>query len=159
MRSVIGVFVVGLAGACVGCSGGGSDLDVAPVSGTVTYNGSPLAGATVTFMPESGPIAAGVTDLEGTYELRTGTQIGAIPGEHRVSVQAIVGSDAPDEPTLDTADVGSADYGEMMENMSEGMAEETPQSVIPERYSSSETSGLTFTVSSDDNVIDIPLVD
>lgn len=54
----------------VGCGGGASDQpDLGLVKGTVTFEGSPLAGASITFMPTSGRPASGTTDSAGNYEL------------------------------------------------------------------------------------------
>jgi hypothetical protein len=53
-----------------GCGGGGSDQpDLGLVKGTVTFEGAPLAGASVTFMPDSGRPASATTDSAGNYEL------------------------------------------------------------------------------------------
>ncbi|QDV50317.1 carboxypeptidase-like regulatory domain-containing protein [Gimesia fumaroli] len=60
------VFCVSFAG----CGGEASDQpDLGLVQGTVTFEGSPLAGASITFMPDSGRPASGTTDAAGKYEL------------------------------------------------------------------------------------------
>lgn len=74
--------------------------DVAPVTGTVSYQGKPLEGATVTFLSGEGRLAAGelafgTTDAQGRYELHlqpgtTETLMGAVPGEHRVTISKLV---------------------------------------------------------------------
>ena len=59
------------------------------VSGLVTLDGEPLAGAIVQFTPEGseGRIAVGKTGTDGTYELRTSTSIaGVTPGTYRVTI-------------------------------------------------------------------------
>lgn len=66
----------------------------APVSGTVTMNGKPLAGATVIFSPvakagsiDAGPGSSGKTNEKGEYTLTSDTgRRGALVGKHRVSV-------------------------------------------------------------------------
>ncbi len=78
----------------VGCSGGGPSL--APVSGKVTFDGKPLANATVGFYPEgphAGVNSSGRTNENGEYTLMTVMErkTGAVVGKHRVSI--IVGSD------------------------------------------------------------------
>jgi len=75
-----------------GCGGGG----YAPVSGRVTYNDAPLAGAQVLFQPVGGEggVAAGVgsfgrTNAEGRFTLEASTATptpGAIPGKHTVRI-------------------------------------------------------------------------
>jgi hypothetical protein len=67
---------------------------VVPVSGRVTMNGTPLAGATVSFQPiaRAGSVEAGIgstgkTDANGEFSLRTATgEQGAWVGEHRVVI-------------------------------------------------------------------------
>ena len=67
-----------------------------PVSGKVTLNGQPLAGATVAFQPvaeggvEAGPGSAGKTDANGEYTLKASTgQDGAWVGKHRVQITLV----------------------------------------------------------------------
>ncbi|QDT27322.1 hypothetical protein Enr10x_26390 [Gimesia panareensis] len=53
-----------------GCGGGLNDQpDLGLVTGTMTFEGSPLSGASVTFMPDSGRPASATTDAAGNYEL------------------------------------------------------------------------------------------
>lgn len=76
--------------------GGGCHNDAAQVSGRVTQNGKPLAGAVVTFQPggvRGAPPATvvgsvGRTDTEGRYSLRmiSPDQPGAAVGEHSVTI-------------------------------------------------------------------------
>ncbi|QDV67015.1 hypothetical protein Poly24_07060 [Rosistilla carotiformis] len=65
-------FVLGLT--CVsfglGCSGS-SVPETYPISGTVTYQGAPVADATITFSPTAGRPASGTTDDGGTFQLTT----------------------------------------------------------------------------------------
>ena len=73
----------------LGC---GSGLDLATVEGTVTMDGTPLAGAVVEFSPTAagGSSSLGVTDASGHYELKfTADKPGALVGEHivRISMQ------------------------------------------------------------------------
>jgi len=56
------ILAIGVAG----CGGGGDGFKVAPVSGVVTLNGTPLANAQVRFQPSAkgnpGPPSTGETD-------------------------------------------------------------------------------------------------
>lgn len=75
----------------VGCRG-----DLVPVSGRVTWNDKPLAGAVVTFQPirsanEEPPTASGSvgrTDEQGYYQLRAiePSRAGALVGPHAVTI-------------------------------------------------------------------------
>lgn len=74
-----GVCLLGLA--LSGCSSG--NIDVAPVSGTVTLDGAPLRTASVTFQPKDGGRPSfGVTNEQGRYVLeyslqQLGAKVGA----------------------------------------------------------------------------------
>jgi hypothetical protein len=66
---------------------------LAPVSGNVTLDGKPLAGALVSFIPAAKPgqtaavTSRGVTDQRGTYTLTTSDdRPGAVIGRHLVHV-------------------------------------------------------------------------
>lgn len=89
------VAVVGVLLLAAGC---GSGLDTAPVSGTITLNGQPLANASVTFTPAAtgleAPASNGRTDASGNYTLQvtvTGDK-GAVKGMHTVRI-ALIGED------------------------------------------------------------------
>jgi hypothetical protein len=80
--------------ACTGC--GGSAYDLAPVSGTVTLDGEPLAGATVLFIPiaevgsDAGPASNGTTDAAGKYTLTSAEAFeGAVVGKHQVMITTV----------------------------------------------------------------------
>lgn len=67
----------------VGCGG----EQFGNVSGKVTLDGQPLAGATVEFSPEGGSPAYGVTDEQGRYTLLfSADQKGAAVGNQRVRI-------------------------------------------------------------------------
>jgi hypothetical protein len=109
-----------------GCSKG---VKLLPVSGTVTYKDKPVPRATVLFAPEKGPAATGVTDAAGRYTLKTSKLgEGAVVGKHAVSITA------GESPDYDPLAPGAG----------------PPPAVkwlIPEKYASAATSGLSVTVS------------
>jgi hypothetical protein len=77
-----------LAALLSGCSGSGAD--VAPVSGRVTLDGAPLAGARIRFQPEAsgGSPSYGSADSEGHYVLGyKRDQPGAIIGWHTIRIE------------------------------------------------------------------------
>jgi len=76
--------ILGVAG-----NGCGSSKKTVRVDGTVTWDGAPVAGATVTFVPtgEGGKEAIGLTDNSGNFELTTfNSNDGAMPGEYAIIV-------------------------------------------------------------------------
>lgn len=71
-----------------GCGDSGPALY--PVKGTVTFNGKPLNTGSVMFVPQSkGPAAYGPIAEDGTYNLTTDDKDGALPGKHRVMINAV----------------------------------------------------------------------
>jgi len=117
-----------------GCS---DRIATAPVEGVVYYDGDPLHVGTVTFLPEEeGPYATGTIRPDGTFTMTTYDEgDGAILGKHRVMISAISeGTGLPEDP-----------IGE-------------PILLIPERYGSDKSSGLSATVEDIDvNKIDFKL--
>jgi len=78
--------VVGLVvGTCLlGC---GAPPDIAPVSGVVTVEGTPVEGAQVLFMPMGKRPASAQTDADGRYHLSTFEENdGAMLAEHAVTI-------------------------------------------------------------------------
>ena len=88
---------------CVGC---GDGLPVAPVSGSVTFEGKPLVGASITTQPiASGSDNPGsgffaTTDEQGHFELELVKPAvnGAIIGEHRVMISQAAGEQTANQP-------------------------------------------------------------
>jgi hypothetical protein len=131
--------------ACLSAFGCGEPKETVPelvtVTGKVTYQGRPLADASVTFVPADAEEEAtelnrivrphGKTDAEGSYELAWGDNAGAPPGKYNVMITAFKPSDDD---------------------------EVKPDSLIPVMYNSPKTSGLLKEVKeADDNVINIEL--
>jgi len=61
-----------------------------PVRGRVFFHGAPVAGGVIVFTPDlehgnRGPQACARIGDDGAYVLSTGTDLGAIPGWHRVT--------------------------------------------------------------------------
>jgi hypothetical protein len=108
LGAAAGPVTMALAAALVaGCDAG---VATVPVSGRVTLNNQPLAGATVTFQPVRavegaepvGPGSVGRTNAEGRYELRLiePDRPGAVMGRHVVTITtAEAGTDDGQLPT------------------------------------------------------------
>jgi hypothetical protein len=135
--------------ATLGCGQRDAGPPMGEVSGVVTYNGKPVAEASVTFFPEAkGSLpAVGVTDVSGKYQLATtGQQSGAIAGPCAVAILCRAPYD-----------------GQIPEGMSLEYAKDIYQNqgkpLIPERYFSAQTSQLTATVKPGRNTHDFKLAD
>jgi hypothetical protein len=128
----------------LGCGSGVKPPALHPVSGKVTFDGKPVPGAMLVFIPAnedpqkpSNERSAGKTDDEGTYELTWGIDevAGSPAGKFKVFITAFKAVD------------------ENFDN------EEKPPSLIPEKYNSPVSSGLTAEVKEgDENVINFELV-
>jgi hypothetical protein len=119
--------------------------DTVPVTGTVTYNGTAVDGATVTFSPESGTNAAiGTTDPQGAFSLKShwGAD-GAVPGPYKVTVTKT-------DVKIEEAAGGEAiEEGEEVPMMIEEPGMESTAEItehLPAKYTSAATSDLTAEV-------------
>ena len=126
--------------AVAGC-GGSNQAETRKISGTVTLDGRPLTQGYVLFVPDKGLAAKGPIQSDGGYTLGTyGSADGAVLGTHRVAVVC-----REEAPPVQDKDLGI----------------EIPRpgrSLIPDRYSDTATSGLTFEVTPDGpNTFDIQL--
>ena len=86
---LLGLLGLLVATTIVGC-GPRDSLRLAPVHGTVTYQGKPLEHGRVVFNPEdeSGGVAAvGIIASDGSYEMRTRDRDGAALGKYLVTIQ------------------------------------------------------------------------
>jgi hypothetical protein len=134
------------------------------VSGTVSYNGKPLEMGTIQFTPDGpGGRAAGGTITGGAYSLTTQDPgDGAIPGKYKVAVVA---------RTSDASKVDLKIKGATTTEAKKAIAVVFPQkvaaraaaagkSLIPAKYSSPETSGLSLEVKPQSNTgVDFNLKD
>jgi hypothetical protein len=101
ITTLLQLAAIGCALACTGCEP--PSAAVVPVSGTVTLDGLPLAGATLTFQPitekgaaaQSGIGSYGKTDDQGRFTLRLiqPDEPGALVGKHTVTLTTAVAAD------------------------------------------------------------------
>lgn len=88
MKTTFSGLLLALSLIVLGCAHGG--IAVSPVTGTIEFEGAPLAGAVVSFIPvdENGRGAGGVTDKNGRFILldQGAKSAGAVPGEYIVCV-------------------------------------------------------------------------
>ena len=89
-QKVIGSGLVLVLLIVAGCAKPGTDPTV-KVTGTVTYKGTPVSGASVGFFPEKGRPGSGTTDAQGKFTLSTFRRgDGAVPGLHKVTIADVV---------------------------------------------------------------------
>jgi hypothetical protein len=134
-----------------GCSGGKEgDPNGKTVTGTVTYNGSPVEGANVTFMSANSS-AFGLTNAEGKYQLTTASGEKVSLGDYQVS---IVKKEAPPPSAAST---NEAEYVPPDPNAPPAPA---PKDLLPAKYADAAKSGLTANVTADgENKFDFALTD
>ena len=154
VRLFLGLLAVSVVSGCSGGTEGDADRPARTlVSGKVTYDGNSVEGATVVLVPSSqgGKPATGLTDASGMFKLRTfETDDGALPGEYKVTVtklkSAAENQVAEDDPNYEPpAEDGSDEDG------SDG----EPEHLLPEKYASAESSGLTASIPSEGEVNDL----
>lgn len=132
-----------LAGMAAGC-GGTDGPELARVTGTVSYQGTPLTKGTISFQPTdpNGNPAVGTIESDGTYSLQTTEPgDGARLGSYNVAIRSVEGE--PEVPL---------DYIPKKKPPA-------PKSLIPEKYANPMVSGLTATVESGSNTINFDLQD
>ncbi len=132
-----------------GCSSGqpANPLPTWPVTGVVTYNGQPLAEASVIFnFPEHNRSSFGKTNEEGVFRLTTfQDNDGAPAGSAQITViktERLKPLDLPrmGEPGYDPIKTEAA-YAKLP----------PPKSLLPARYGNPEKSGLTATIEARDD--------
>ncbi len=135
---------IGVLALLCGCS----DSGLTPVRGTVTFEGEPLPTGSVRFFPaEGGRPSIGQIQPDGTYELSTTEPgDGAKPGQYKVAIESVESTQAGPAPTS------------LEQEMEMGGTGNTSVTyLLPQEYSSHQSSGLTATVEAGDNTIDFKL--
>ena len=152
---VVAVSGLGLPLAVGGC-GWEPHYEHARVHGKVTYKGKPVPLGSVLFVPVQPPPdgsmhpASGTINPDGTYELQSTADPGAILGEHKVVVMAIDGGQPAAAPDPSKApEVGPAPAKNAVRF----------KSLVPEKYSNPESTPLTHKVVPGENSLDIELID
>lgn len=151
MIRVVPKAALALAVACLALGGCEAEKKYphAAVHGKVTYKGKPLTFGSVVFFPTKAPEdgvlmpASGDIKPDGTYELKSQSDDGALLGEHKVVVYAVESS----QPAASKeGDAPKADQG-------------PKKSLLPRKYSAPDTTPLVRTVKEGDNPIDLDITD
>ena len=139
--------------AAAGCDGLRTPV---PVNGTVTLDGTPVEGATVTFHllgdDKEGRPATGQTDRTGTFHLKTGNEVGARPGEYKVVIVKNVLAD----PKLKMPDFPDTPEGRNQREhfVWKHFGDDQPpyRNVLPDKYGDLKVTPLTCKVPGDSPV-------
>jgi hypothetical protein len=140
-------FHLPIASACVlivmgaGCS---KNPDYLPVMGSVSLDGKPVAKASVMFHPENGGRPAwAITDDDGSFALTTfKSGDGTLLGNHVVTVT--LAQEGPPKKQSHNPDLTNENASVM--EMFTVQQPNRKKWIVPEKYSDTDTSGLTFTV-------------
>ena len=125
------------------------------VTGTVTMQGKPFAGAVITFVPTSkeGEAASAITDSEGKYALTTWQAgDGARPGEYRVKVSKQ--EETAVDPSKMVRNVPLEEDQKYVENKK---PRPPVKSLVPSKYQDESSSGLSHTVPNGPTTFDIEI--
>jgi hypothetical protein len=148
-----------LAMGVLGCGSGSSGPTLYPVVGTVTYQGKPLAGARITFIPEKeGAIAIASTDSSGKFTMKSGGDAGVASGPCKVTValldsSAAGGGLAPDMKPEDMQKLA------MEGKLQSALQAQEKSSLLPAKYGKSDSTPLTLEVKKGDNNFAVELTD
>lgn len=123
-----------------------------PVTGTVTYKGTPLEKGQINFLPTTPEGRAASGDVEGgSYRLTTLTHgDGALPGKYRVTV---IAKDVDLSKVIEQAQGGIPHQRDVLK------ANQSAKRLTPARYEDAESSGLEAEVKPQSNTFDFPLTE
>ena len=135
------VFFAALLGGC-----GPAELPVIKVTGKVLFEGIPVEGAMVTFVPNelNGRGASGMTDKNGEFLILTqgATKSGCLPGSYRVIVSKHIDVDERGNPVKPS----NKPPPSFADPSAPPQKRPVSKSVLPDKYGKVETSGLTADV-------------
>ena len=130
-------FMAAVVATMSGC--GKTRRDRGIVTGKVTYKGKTLQFGTVIFEPETGQYATGLIQPDGTFQMKTRGEGEGVPvGKSKVRFVCFAGQDPSVKPDAPSRPV----HGETVV---------MGKSLIPQKYLSSETSGITVDVKPGNN--------
>lgn len=130
----------------VGCNSA-STPGIVPVGGKVSYKGTPIEGAIITFLPDgTGRPATATSSAGGVFSLTTVDASGAMPGKYKVTVDKVEYA-AAGASSMEAASTGNA-------------AEGRAKRALPKKYAEAASTPLTIEVPANGKKdIDFVLVD
>jgi len=136
---VNGFILVVLACFVWGC---GKNDEKVPIRGTVFSDAKPLGGASVAFIgKDGGTFSSATTNEQGEFVMR------ASLGKNKVSVSKANPNAPPPDPNADQTMPTEAEYAKMQKSR--------PKSLVAERFSDPEKSGIVIDVSAGMSAIDL----
>src|SRR5262249_46465939 len=139
----------------------GEKIEMSQAEGVVLFKSAPLAGASVTFIPEKGPAAIGTTDLSGKFKLSSGSMLGVAVGKCKVVISAneagqnasVSGSTKPgtkhSSPEEMKERLAKMSPGQQYAQVRDSGGVQQAKSLINQKYADPEKSGLEATVEKD----------
>ncbi|MDR2115259.1 MAG: carboxypeptidase-like regulatory domain-containing protein [Planctomycetaceae bacterium] len=119
----------------VAITGCGSGIKYLPVTGTLTIDGVPMEGVTLSFVPISGgTTASATTNAQGEFSVTTSNHNGCISGEYNIIVFKLEQSQLP---AASQTSVGPPHGPPVIKNL------------LPPKFAKTETSGLHTTIEPD----------
>ncbi|MHC5542190.1 hypothetical protein ACYOEI_28545 [Singulisphaera rosea] len=138
---------------CLGCGDDSGLPPRIPVSGNITYKGTPVENGMINFAPvdPEGRAASGQIE-NGRYALTTiKNGDGALPGKYKVTVTS---------KSIDTTELKAiAKGGQFHHDKAFAKSVKNAKNLVPSKYSLADTSGLEFEVSPSTNNFDKDLTD
>lgn len=149
---VLGFLLFTLVG-IAGCGSGDGNPPTYPVTGTVTYQGKPVEGADIVFVPSTPEALAAFakSDADGKFAMRTFEPgDGVVAGSYKVKVVKLEPGDVEETPVFESSE-------EEAEFYVEGDPVTPPKNLLPRKYADHNASGLTVTVAAEPLTFDIQL--
>lgn len=116
-----------------------------PASGTIVCDGSPLGGAVIVLMQDSGThFARGISDGSGKFSLDAfETKKGAVPGSYKATVSKTVTIDKASPVKVEKALVEDAQHAA---EGKDARANASWVNDLPDKYNNPATSGITVSI-------------
>ncbi|MDR2439334.1 MAG: carboxypeptidase-like regulatory domain-containing protein [Planctomycetaceae bacterium] len=109
-------------------TGCGSGIQYIPVTGTLTIDGVPMEGVTLSFLPVSGgTTASATTNAQGEFSITTSDHNGCIPGEYNIIVFKLEQSKPPAASQI---------------SVGPPLGQPVIKNLLPTKFAKTETSGL-----------------
>jgi len=159
-----GLFV--LVGMNIGCHS--DTIPVHPVTGTITYKGENIEGATIMFVPSNsnGYEATAITDANGMYSLTTPSarRGGAVVGSYNVFIEKTIVVDRTGKPiapesTIYVPDITKDPSAYVPASAADNSRVPITRSMLPAKYNNINQPLLTATVQRGKNVFIFDLED